>query len=34
LNRGEDVMHHIRSAVDRLLELIRAALSKPTTTPT
>jgi hypothetical protein len=34
LNRGEDVMHHIRSAVDRLLELIRAALARGSPTPT
>jgi hypothetical protein len=31
LERGEDVMDKIRSAVDRLLELIRTALARGTT---
>jgi hypothetical protein len=32
LNRGENVMDKIRAAIDRLLELIRAAIRKGSTT--
>jgi hypothetical protein len=34
LARGEDVIDKIRAAVDRLLEFIRVALARGTTTPT
>jgi len=34
LQRGEDVMDKVRSAVDRLLDFVRAAVAKGSTGPT